>query len=262
MKIMTFVKHVPTQAVTPRIAESRVHIEEEGLSYEVNEADLYAIEEAIAQRTAHAGSVVAVTIGPARAKEALTVAYAKGCDQGIHVLDEAFRGTNPVLNIHAAAQVARTHEPALILTGIQAEDDLQGQFGIALAELLGLPVVTAVTGMTVDPVSKVVTVVRELGAGIKEEIEVDLPCVLTVQFGIRQLRYLPIMTIFKMRSRPVESIAVADLALPPAAMLADGRMQVLALSYPDDGGNCQMIDGSPDAAARTLMSKLVDAGVL
>src|SRR5450759_1868115 len=74
MKIVTFVKHVPTQAVTPRIAASRVCIEDEGLSYEVNEADLYAIEEALAQRAAHKGSVMAVTIGPARAKEALTVA--------------------------------------------------------------------------------------------------------------------------------------------------------------------------------------------
>jgi electron transfer flavoprotein alpha/beta subunit len=90
MKIVTFVKHVPTQAVTPRIAASRVCIEDEGLSYEVNEADLYAIEEALAQRAVHKGSVMAVTIGPARAKEALTVAYAKGVDQGVLVLDEAF----------------------------------------------------------------------------------------------------------------------------------------------------------------------------
>jgi len=262
MKIVTFVKHVPTQAVTPRIAASRVCIEDEGLSYEVNEADLYAIEEALAQRAVHKGSVMAVTIGPARAKEALTVAYAKGIDHGVLVLDEAFRGTNLVLNMHAAAQIVRKYEPAMIFTGIQAEDDLQGQFGIALAEMLGFPVVTAVTGITVDPVTKVATVIRELGAGVKEEIEVDLPCVITVQFGIRQLRYLPIMSIFKMRSRPVETIAVADLALPPAVTITDDRMRVVELSYPDDGGNCQLIDGSPDEAARNLMSKLVAAGVL
>jgi len=64
-----------------------------------------------------------------------------------------------------------------------------------------------------------------------------------------------------MRSRPVETIAVADLALPPELTLADGRMRIVELSYPDDGGNCQLIDGSPDEAARKLMSKLVDAGL-
>ena len=262
MKIMTFVKHVPTQAITPRIAESRVQIEEEGLSYEVNEADLYAIEEAIAQRTVHKGSVTAVTIGPARARETLTIAYAKGCDEGIHVIDETFRGTNPVLNVHAAAQIVRKLEPEMIFVGIQAEDDLQGQFGIVLAEVLGLPVVTAVTGINVDPAAKVATVVRELGAGLKEEIDVDLPCIVTVQFGIRQLRYLPVMSVFKMRSRPVETIAVTDLALSPAATQANDRMRILELNYPDDRSNCQLIDGSPDAAARALMSKLVDTGVL
>ncbi len=262
MKIVTFVKHVPTQAVTPRIAESRERIEDEGLSYEVNEADLYAIEEAVAQRSLHQGSVVAVTIGPARAKDALSVAYAKGVDQGIHILDETFRGTNPILNVQAAAQIVRKHDAAMIFTGIQAEDEMQGQFGIALAEVLDLPVVTAVTGITVDSAAKVATVVRELGAGLKEEIEVDLPCVITVQFGIRQLRYLPIMSIFKMRSRPVDTVAVADLALPPAATLADGRMRVVELNYPDDGGHCELIDGSPDEVARKLMAKLVEAGLL
>lgn len=262
MKIVTFVKHVPSQAVTPRIAQSRLHIEDNGLSYEVNEADLYAVEEALAQKAAHQGSVVAVTIGPARAKEVFPVAYAKGVDHGIHVLDDSFGGTNPTFNVQAAAAIVRQQAPAMVFTGVQAEDDLQGQFGISLAEVLGYPVITAVTGVSVDAARKAATVIRELGAGIKEEIEVDLPCVLTIQFGIRQLRYLPIMSIFKMRSRPVEAIAVADLKLPPAALASDGRMRIVELSYPDDGGNCEFIEGSPGEATRTLLAKLVDAGVL
>jgi len=262
MKIVTFLKSVPTQAATPKIAPSRDHIEDEGISYEVNEADLYAVEEAVAQKLAHKGSVVAVTIGAAQAKDGLAVAYAKGVDQAIHVLDVAFQGNNLVFNVQAAAQIVGKQNPALIFTGIQAEDDLQGQFGIALAEVLGLPVVTAVTGVTVDSANKVATVIRELGSGIKQEIEVDLPCVITVQFGIRQLRYVPIMSIFKMRSRAVETIASDDLGVPAAAMLADGRMRIVELSYPEEAGHCQIIDGPPEAAARNLVNKLVDAGVL
>src|SRR3974390_1304701 len=247
MKIVTFLKSVPTQAATPKIAPSRDHIEDEGISYEVNEADLYAVEEAVAQKLAHKGSVVAVTIGAAQAKDGLAVADPKGVDQPIHVLDVAFQGNNLVFNVQAAAQIVGKQNPALIFTGIQAEDDLQGQFGIALAEVLGLPVVTAVTGVTVDSANKVATVIRELGSGIKQEIEVDLPCVITVQFGIRQLRYVPIMSIFKMRSRAVETIASDDLGVPAAAMLADGRMRIVELSYPEEAGHCQIIDGPPEA---------------
>jgi electron transfer flavoprotein alpha/beta subunit len=78
MKIATFAKHVPISAVTPKIAADRSGIEDANLAHEVNETDLYAIEEAVHQRSLHQGSVVAITIGWPRAKEALHVAYARG----------------------------------------------------------------------------------------------------------------------------------------------------------------------------------------
>jgi len=262
MKILTFVKHVPTPAVTPRIAESGDRIEDSGLSYEANEADLYAIEEAIHQKSLHGGDTIAVTIGPDRAKEALHVALAKGVDQVLHVLDERFQGTNSGLSWMAATRVAKKFEPDLVLCGVQAEDDMQGQFGIMLAEVLGLPVVTAVTEINVNADRTAATVVREIGAGFKEEIEVDLPCVLTIQFGIRPLRYTPIMSIVRMRMRPVETIDLEGLGIAPDALGAEEDMRVVELRYPDAGGKCEVIDGLPDDAADELVGKLIDRGVL
>jgi len=262
VKILTFVKHVPASAVTPRIAASRDRIEDLGLSYEVNEADLYAIEEGLYQKSIHGGSVTAVTVGPVRAKEALQLAYAKGVDRAVHVVDETFRGTHSPVAVRAAEQIAKKSDPDLIFTGIQAEDDLQGQFGVALAEALGIPVITAVTEIRADPKQRVASVTRELGGGFKEEMEVDLPCLLTIQFGIRPLRYTPIMAIVKARSRAIESVDIATLAIPPEALRAAGELRVVELSYPEDSGRCELIGGSPQEAARALGTRLVDSGGL
>ena len=260
MKIVTCLKHVPSSAVTPRIAGNRTGIEEEGLSYEVNEPDLYAIEEALYQRSVHGGSVTGITVGPARAKEALHVAYAKGVDQCIHCVDDKHRGTHPARNVRSIGQIVKKLDCDLILAGIQADDDLQGQFGIALAEFLALPAVTAVTEIRANPAQKTLTVVRELGAGFKEELEVDLPCVLTIQFGIRPLRYTPVMAIVRARSRKIESIDA--LALSPGEQRSGNPVRVVELSYPKDSGRCELIDGAAPDMARKLVHKLVEAGVV
>ncbi|OGA02969.1 MAG: hypothetical protein A3H35_20720 [Betaproteobacteria bacterium RIFCSPLOWO2_02_FULL_62_17] len=237
-------------------------IEEGGLAYEVSEADLYGIEEALHQRSLHQGSVTAITLGPGRAKEALHVAYAKGVDLAIHVVDEASRGLDPAFNVLAAAEIVKKLDFDMVFAGIQAEDDLQGQFGIGLAEVLGIPVITAVTEIRADPGAKVATVIRELGGGFKEELEIDLPCLLTIQFGIRPLRYTPVMAIVKARSRRIESVPADTLAVAPRKPAGGGRLHVLKLSYPEDSGRCELIDGSPEEAARKLVKRLAEEGVV
>ena len=262
MRIVTFVKHVPASSVKPRLMASGLGIEEGGLAYEVSEADLYGIEEALHQRSLHKGHVTAITMGPGRAKEALHVAYAKGVDQAIHLVDEQSRGLNPVFNVLAAAEILKKLEFDMVFAGIQAEDDLQGQFGIGLAEVLGIPVITAVTEIRAEPGAKVATVIRELGGGFKEELEIDMPCVVTIQFGIRPVRYTPVMAIVKARARKIEQVAADSLPIAVPKEEGNGRLRVLNLSYPVDSGRCEFISGSPDEAARTLVSRLVEAGVV
>ena len=262
MKIVTFVKHVPASAVTPRITGSGTRIEEDGLSYEVNETDLYALEEALFQRSVHQGTVTAVTVGPVRAKDALYVAYAKGVDHAVHVVDEAFRGTNPSFNVRAGAEIVKQQQPDIVFAGIQADDDLQGQFGVALAEAVSLPVITAVCEVRIDPTKRIVSVIRELGAGFKEEIEADLPCVLTVQFGIRPVRYTPIMAIIKARSRKIESISADAQPFALQEHPVSSYLRVVELFYPSNRDNCEFITGSAEEAARKLLRKLADGGVV
>jgi electron transfer flavoprotein beta subunit len=262
MKFLTFAKHVPTSATTPRIAASGNSIELQGLSYEINEPDLYGIEEALHQKALTGGEVHTVTIGGTQAKEALHVAYAKGVDKAIHVIDEENRGTNPAINIHAAAHVARNFTPDIIFCGVQAEDDLLGQFGTQLAHALDLPVVTAVTEITIAEDGKTARVVREIGAGFKEVAEVDLPCVLTIQFGIRPLRYTPIMAIVRMRNRPVEVVTLDSFKIPENTSLQMLANRVTALNLPPSGTRCEFIEGSPAESAKALLAELTEQGVL
>lgn len=265
MKIVTFIKQVPSSAATPRIAAGKDRIDERSecdLSYEVNETDLYAIEEALHQRSTHNGAVTVVTIGPGRAREALGVAYAKGVDQAVHIVDDGARGSSSLSSVAAAAALLKTQEYDIIFAGIQADDDLHGRFGIALAEALDIPVVSAVTQITVDLGKRIATVTRELGGGFKEEIEVDLPCLLTIQFGIRPVRYTSVMSIVRARTRKIETINIDALVGSPEELQANDHLRVVELSYPEDGGRCELIEGEPAVAAKTLVRTLIDNGII
>lgn len=258
MRILTFIKHVPASAATPRVGEGG-GIDEGDLAYEANEPDLYAVEEGIHQASLHQGEVTAVTIGPERARDVLHVALAKGAKSVLHVVDEVNRGTNAAVNLAAAVHAVGRVAPDLILCGVQAEDDMQGQFGASLAERLGMPVISAVTEVNIDPAGHEATIVREMGAGFREELRVTLPCVLTIQFGIRPLRYTSIMSIVKMKRHPVEAIDVGTIEAPQETPAA---MRIVSLSTPESRAQCEMIAGTPQEAAEQLMRKLLDRGAL
>jgi electron transfer flavoprotein beta subunit len=259
MRILTCVKHVPTAAVTPRVNEAGTAIVEDGLAHEVNEPDLFAIEEALHQRTLHSGAAVtAVTVGPARAKEALHVAYAKGVDTAVHVVDEAHRGLDGAFAVQAVAAIAKKVGCDLILTGIQADDDLAGRFGIALGAALDLPVVTGITSLTIDPSKRAATLMRELGDGYKSELVVNLPCVLTVQYGIRPLRYTPVMAVVRARAKRIETIDATTLGLAAAAP----ALRVVEIVPPRASGRCEWVEGAPAEMAARLIDKLAVRGVV
>ena len=113
-----------------------------------------------------------------------------------------------------------------------------------------------------DVAKRTATVTRELGAGFKEELEVDLPCLLTVQFGIRPVRYTPVMSIVKARSRKIETVSPDTLSIAPQELEAAARLRVVELSYPADSGKCELIPGSAEEAARQLVHKLMDGGIV
>src|SRR5260370_25837242 len=136
MKILVWLKQVPQKDAPLKLNESGVWIRED-VSYEVNEPDAYALEEALRQKEKHGGEVVVITAGPARAQQVLREALAKGADRAIHLEDQAFVGLDAINIARAFAAAIKDEQFDLIFTVLQSDDYAYAQTGAILPDLLG-----------------------------------------------------------------------------------------------------------------------------
>src|ERR1017187_3004822 len=138
MKIVVCIKQVPAKDAPLVIAEGG-WIRESEIGFEMNEPDSFALEEALRLKEKHGGEVIALSMGPERAKQAIKEALAKGADRGIHVADDKFFALDPLLAARSLAAAIGSEKPDLVLTGLQSDDQGSGQAGVLLGQLLGLP---------------------------------------------------------------------------------------------------------------------------
>src|SRR5712664_436120 len=150
MKIVVSIKQVPARDSQLRIQAGGRWIEESGLSFEINEPDAYALEEALQLKEKHGGEVIALCAGPARAAQTIREALAKGADRAIHIEEENARALDPLGLARLMAKAIEPEKPDLILTGLQSDDLGYGQTGVILAELLGLPHATLIMQVDVE----------------------------------------------------------------------------------------------------------------
>ena len=243
MKIAVAIKQVPLRDSPLRINAAGTWIVEDNLSFEINEPDAYALEEALQLREKHGGEVIVISAGPARVSQTIREALAKGADRGIHI-DIATLDTLRVADLLAAA--LKEEAPDLILTGLQSDDLGYGQTGVILAELLGLPSSTII--MQVEVQTSKVRVKRELEDGWFQHIEMPLPAVLTIQSGLNKLRYATLMGIKKAKTKEIKVINAAEA--PP------GSAVIEKLYAPEKNKQGQIFDGDPKAAAAKLVERL------
>ena len=151
MKIIVAIKQVPARDSQLRVDASGKWIEEADLSFEINEPDAYALEEALQLKEKHGGEVVALCAGPARAAQTIREALAKGADRAIHIEEEnARRARSAGRRANCWPRRSKSENPDLILTGLQSDDLGYGQTGVILAELLGLPHATIIMQVEVN----------------------------------------------------------------------------------------------------------------
>src|SRR6185369_6952518 len=129
----------PVRDSVIRIDTSGKWIEEEDLSFEINEPDAYALEEALLIKEKHGGEVVALCAGPERAGQTIREALAKGADRALHVEINELGSLDTLGVAKLLAAAAGAEKPDLILTGLQSDDLGSGQTGVVMAELLGVP---------------------------------------------------------------------------------------------------------------------------
>ena len=248
MKIAVCIKQVPTREWQPRLNDARTWIREQDASYEMNEPDAYALEEALRLREKHGGEVVVCSVGPARVQQVIREALARGADRAIHVEDERLGAADAQMVADALAPAVAGEAFDLVLTGLQSDDQGHAQMGVILAERLGMPHSTII--MDVEVQSSRVRVKRELEGGWFQWIGMPLPALLTIQSGINQLRYATLKGIMAAKKKEIRKAGAPEGLLP--------SQEVVALSGPTRSKSTHMITGSPADAARELVRRLRD----
>ena len=249
MKIIVSVKQVPARDSSLRVNGDGKWLDESDLTYEMNEPDAYALEEALQLKEKLGGEVVVLSAGPERTAQTIREALAKGADRAIHVELDGGGALDALSTARILAKAIESESPDLILTGLQSDDLGYGQTGVVLAELLGFSHATIV--MEVEPQGAVVRVKRELEDGWFQNVVLPIPAVLTVQSGIKKLRYATLMGIKKAKTKEVKKLAAASLGIDikPAASLD-------RVYLPQRSKQSQIFTGDAKLVAQQLVEKL------
>ena len=249
MKIVVSIKQAPARDSPLRIDSAGAWIQEDDLSFEINEPDAYALEAGLQLKEKNGGEVIALCAGPERASQTIREALAKGADRAIHIQEENLKALDPLGVARLMAKAIEPEKPDLILTGLQSDDLGYGQTGVILAELLGLPHATII--MQVEAKNGSILVKRELEDGWFQHVELPLPALLTIQSGISKLRYATLMGIKKAKTKEVKKLTAAELGVATEPAIKVSRVYI-----PSRAKQAQIFDGAPQEAAAKLVEKL------
>jgi electron transfer flavoprotein beta subunit len=248
MKIAVCIKQVVTREWQLRVNDQKTWIRDQDASFELNEPDAYALEEALRLKEKHGGEVIVCSAGPARASQVIREALARGADRAVHIESDALATADGNAVAEALAGAIRDEQVDLVLTGLQSDDQGFGQVGVVLAEKLGMPHATII--MEVQKSETGLRVKRELEGGWFQWVALPLPALLTIQSGINQLRYATLKGIMAAKKKEIKKVAPAGAA--PAAQ------RITSLYFPEKGKKTQMLPGAPAEAAKELVKRLRD----
>jgi electron transfer flavoprotein beta subunit len=254
MEILVCVKRVPDSAENEiSVAPGGADIRREDLVYSVNEWDNYAVEEAIQIAERVGGNVTVVSVGDEEAEEVVRREMAMGAGQGMLLTDAAFDGSDGLGVAKILEAAVRKGQYDLILTGAQA-DDGAAQVGGMLAALLDWPYASLVNMIQVHE-GNMLRVGREIEGGAQEISDIETPCVLSIQTGINEPRYVGIRGIRKVASVEIPVLDAGALGLDASAVGAAGaRVKRADYFVPQAGAGAEMLEGSTEE----LAGKLVD----
>lgn len=262
MEILVCVKRVPdTSENEIQLNSAGNDIERDDLVYSINEWDNYAVEEALQIADRVGGNITVVTVGSEDDEEVLRREMAMGVKNGVLLSDQAFTGSDGAGIANTLAAYVKKGNFDLVLTGVQAEDGC-AQVGGMLAALLDWPFASLVNSIeTLD--ARKLKVTREVEGGDKEINEIDLPCVLSIQTGINEPRYVGMRGIRQVASVPIPTFGAAELGLP-AAEVGAAAAKVRRTDYfmPVLGKGAEMLQGSAEEMADQVIELMKARGGL
>ena len=262
MEILVCVKRVPDTSENEIALNAEGNdIEREDLVYSINEWDNYAVEEALQIVARVGGSVTVATVGADEDEEVLRRQMAMGANHGVLLSDAAFEASDGRGIAAILAAFVRSRKFDLILTGVQAEDG-GAQVGGMLAAMLDYPFASLVNSVEVRDGGRL-KIGREIEGGNRELSEIDLPCVLSIQTGINEPRYVGMRGIRQVASVPIPTLGAAELGLDPSAVGRAGA-KVVRTDYfvPPAGKGAEMLEGDRDGIVDRLIALMAERGGL
>lgn len=262
MEIAVCLKRVPdTAEAEVKVDPTGRDIVKDKLAFTINEADNYALEEALLAKEKHNANVTLVSVGPKQAEEVLRMGMAKGATAAVRIDDADLSGSDSIALARVLAAWFKGRSFDVIFTGAIATDDGNSQVGPALAELLGRPHAAYVTKLDIQPDKLVVR--RELEGGFLEVKELKRPAVITIQTGGNTPRYASIMGIKRAGAKTIDNAGSASLGLRPEAVgRAGSKTKLLKVYVPEVASAAQMLEGSTDEKAAKLAGLLKEKGAV
>jgi electron transfer flavoprotein beta subunit len=235
-------------------------IERDELVYSINEPDNYAVEEALQIIARVGGNVTVVTVGSEDDEEILRREMAMGANHGVLITDDVFAGSDGRGVATLLKAFVRKGNYDLILTGVQAEDGA-AQVGGMLAAMLDYPFASLVN--SIEVFDGKLKISREIAGGEKEISEIDLPCILSIQTGINEPRYVGMKGIRAVASLPVPNFGAADLGVDPTAVgQAGAKVRRVDYFVPAVGKTAEMLAGTREENVERVFELVAAKGGL
>lgn len=249
MKIAVCVKQVPDATAVKRLDPETKRLDRSGEGT-LNPTDVNAVEEALRLKEAHGGEVVVVSVGPEKALESLRKALAMGADRAVLVSDAAAAGSDLVATSYALANALERESADLVLFGQQSSDSDGAVLWAAVADRLRRPMMSQVAELTLEGTTARGKRQTEFGYDV---IAAPLPAVVAVSDAINEPRYPSLKGIMGAKSKPTETLSLADLGVEPERMgEAGSRTTVIALAPPPPKGGQIRIEDDGSAAEKIV----------
>jgi len=253
MNIIVPIKMVPDLVEELSIDPGGAALDTAWMRLILNEFDDHAIEQAILLKERVGGQVIVIAPDAPDIDDALFTAAAKGADRLVKLT-----GDTESLNSHAIARamaaVIKAEIPDLILTGVQAHNDLDGQVGPLLAEWLSMPYVGYISAVKIE--NKMATVTKEYPGGLLAEFMVELPAVLGIQASDEPPRYVAFTKVRQaMQTASIEEQDIGELDV-------SGSISVSRMFQPEIGERAEMLAGDADEVAIRLIEIMQEHDVL
>ena len=250
MDIIVCMKSVPSSETKVRVNSNGKSIDETDIVYEINPYDEFALEEAIKIKEAHGGKVVLITLGAPTATQNIRKGLAMGADEAVHLICENIELADSAVVAELLAAALKEMEFDLIFCGKKAIDCDNHQVPNRIAQLLGIPAVTAISSLELTPESAKATRNIEGGA---ETISVNFPVLFSAEKGLNEPRYASLPGIMAAKKKPIDERQVS---------VGDQLLELISLELPPPKPEGRIVGEGPEAAGELVRILREEAKVI